>query len=146
MEFKDYLLMPIKTKVANFADKAEKAIAANYNESFGIGNQKIKVYSASNSDNSCVAMLTISGVWMWHDEWWGGRNYEVKCTAEDIFNQFVELIECDDPDNTMECALFHFLFWCETLPGMKEETGELEDYLRTTTLQKNFPMKKYFNK
>ena len=137
MEFKDYLLMPIKIKFANFADKAEKAINAKYKESFGIGNREISVYSEFHSENSCNAVLSIEGVWKWHDEWWGGRNYEVKCTAEDIFNHFVNLIESDYNDNTMECALFSFLFWMETLPDMKDvDMEELIDYLRKSTMRK----------
>ncbi len=141
MEFKDYLLMPIKIKFAEFADKAEKAIKENYKESFGIGNQEIPVYSASNSDNSCEATLTSQGVWKWHDEWWGGRNYEVTCTGENIFENFVKLIENDKIDNTMDNALHHFMRWVTSLPTWKEDdTKELTEYLL------NNSMKKYFSR
>ena len=140
MEFKDYLLMPIKIRFAEFANKAEKAIKENYKEAFGIGNQEISVYSESNSDNSCDATLTSQGLWKWHDEWWSGRNYEVNCTGEDIFSHFVNLIESDYDDNTMECALFDFLFWVRSLPAMKDvDTEELIDYLRKSSMQKHFP-------
>ena len=140
MEFKDYLLMPIKIKFAEFADKAEKAIKEKYKEAFGIGNQEISVYSSSHSENSVNANLTCQGLWKWHDEWWGGRNYEVNCTGEDIFNHFVKLIEDDKLDNTMECALFSFMYWVQDLPAMKDfDTEELIDYLRKMTMKKQFP-------
>lgn len=142
MEFKDYLRMPIKVKFAEFADKAEKAIRENYKEAFGIGNQEIDVYSASDSENSCNAVLTFQGVWKWHDEWWGGRSYEVNCTGEEIFNQFVKLIENDKIDNTMDCALHHFMNWVIALPTWKEDNTEntkiLTEYLLNDSLTKYF--------
>ena len=139
MEFKDYLLMPIKIKFAEFADKAEKAIKANYKASFGIGNQEIQVYSESNSDDCCTATLTFQGLWKYHDEWWGGRNYEITCTGEDIFNNFVKLIENDEIDNTMDCAVHVFMRWVFSLPTWKEDdTKELTEYLLNNSLKKYF--------
>ena len=139
MEFKDYLLMPIKIKIAEFADKAEKAIKENYKESFGIGNQEIQVYSEYNFDDHCTAVLTIKGLWKYHDEWWGGRNYELTCTAEDIFDKFVELMENEEIDNTMDCALHVFLRWVTSLPTWKEDdTEELTKYLLDNSKNKYF--------
>lgn len=139
MEFKDYLLMPIKIKFAKFADKAEKAIKENYKASFGIGNQEIQVYSEYNSDDHCTAILTIQGLWKYHDEWWGGRNYELTCTAEDIFDKFVELMENEEIDNTMDCALHVFLRWVTSLSTWKEDdTEELTKYLLDNSKNKYF--------
>lgn len=140
MEFRDYLLMPIKMKFAEFAEKAEKTIKEKYKESFGIGNQEIQVYSTFCSDCSSVASLTIDGVWKWHDDWCGGRNYEIKCTAEDIFENFVKLIEDDEIDNTMDCALHDFMNWVFNLPTWKEvdNNEEIKEYLLKNSLNKYF--------
>ena len=135
MEFKDYLMLPVMIKIADFADKAEKAIRTHYKKSFGIGNPEITVYSSFHSENSCEATLSITGEWKWHDEWWGGRNYELMCSGEDIFKHFVKLIESAGNDNTMSCALFDFLYWMEKLLEMKDYDIEgLLKYLREISI------------
>ena len=130
MEFKDYLRLPIRVKIAEFADKAEQAIKGNYTHAFGIGVQEISVYTETDSENTSKATLTIEGLWKWHDEWWGGRYFEVNCTGEDIFRHFVELTENNNLDNTTECALYDFKRWVFSLPTFNEtDKEEFQRYL-----------------
>ena len=131
MEYKDYLLMPIKMKIAEFADKAEKAIKENYKNKFGIGESEIKVFKSVRSENTSYATLTFEGKWRWKDEWWGGRKYEVTCKGEEIFNCFVQLVENENVDNTTECALNDFIKWVISIPTWKSEFDikELKGYV-----------------
>ena len=130
MEFEDYLIMPIKIKIAEFADKAEKAIKESYKEAFGIEIKEIEVFKDVRSENTSTAKLTIEGKWRWSDEWWGGRTYEIICNGNYIFNCFVHFME-SEKDNTIECALRDFIKWVISLPAWKAnfDVKELKDYI-----------------
>lgn len=123
--FKDYLRMPAMVTIAEFADKAEKAIMENYSTSFGINNNEISVYSNSHcGEYYCNATLTSQGLWKFNDNWWGGRNYEILCTGEEIFKHFVnqmKMKENKESDNAMDCALREFKSWVKSLPTWKDE-------------------------
>lgn len=142
MEFKDYLHLQILCKFAEFADKAEKGIKQNYKTAFGIGNQEIQVYNVYHSECSTTAMLTSQGVWKWHDTWWGGRNYEVVCNGEEIFENFKKLIESECEDNTHHCAMLDFMRWVQSFSMWSEnevaDMKELEEYITQKSLSKMF--------
>ena len=121
LSYKDLLRMPKMIEFANFANKAEKAIIKNYSSSFGINKEEIPVFTGSGKDGFVnEATLTIKGIWKFrHNFWGGGRDYEVVCTGEEIFNHFMKeqiLKESGEEDYTMECALSAFQSWVENLP------------------------------
>lgn len=138
LTYRDYLLMPILTKIALFADAAEKAIAKHYEKAFGIGKPEIEVYSNSSTDNRCYAMLSIDGVWKWHDEWGGGRNFSLKCTSEEIFKLYETYIKSGYKEPTADSALFDFLYWVKKMPGMDKDVEELLNYLREESLKAQY--------
>ena len=111
--------LPKLMEIAEFAEKAEKAIQSQSFE-FKLGNSEVEVLRG-NDYGECFyeATLTIDGTWNYHDNWWGGRNYSLKCTGEGIFEAFKS--QLDDPDdNTRNCALSCFKDWVKSLPTWEE--------------------------
>ena len=125
LTFKDYLHLGDMQKIAEFADKAEKAIEKHYSTSFGINNNEISVYSDSAFDEYyCSATLTSQGLWKFHDNWWGGRDYEILCKGEEIFKHFSNQMMMEEEgksDDTMDSALREFKSWVKSLPTWKDE-------------------------
>lgn len=120
LTFEDYLHLPELTKIAKFADKAEKAIK-NHSFKFGIGNSEVEVLNGNNyGEYYYSATLSIDGTWKYHDNWWGGRDFQMKCTGEEIFEAFkAQLLETED--NARDCALSEFKRWVESLPTWEED-------------------------
>ena len=78
-------------ELAHEAANAEQLIRKHYNSSFGIGNEKIEVYSTESFDEYYgSATLSINGVWHYHDNWHGGRAWDVDISADGIFVLFKE--------------------------------------------------------
>lgn len=121
LTFEDYLHLPELTKIAKFADKAEKAIKSHRFE-FGIGNSEVEVLRGDNYGECYYsATLSIDCTWTYRDNWWGGRKYTMKCTGEGIFAAFkAQLLE--EEDNTRDCALSEFKRWVESLPTWKGDS------------------------
>ena len=117
--FKDYLRLPSLVKIAEFAEKAEKAIKENYSNSFSFNNKEIPVYSSTLfGEHYCSATLTSRGMWKFHDE--SGHEYEIVCEGEEIFRHFAKqltLKEKGEENEVMDSALREFKSWVRSLPN-----------------------------
>lgn len=78
-------------ELAHEAKEAEELIRKRYENSFGIGNTEIDVYSTDSfGEYYGNATLSINGIWHYHDNWWGGRDWKVEISANGIFTLLKE--------------------------------------------------------
>ena len=105
------------TKLAMEAQEAAKLIKESYNQAFGIGSREIHVYHTDRfGEYYGDAYLTIYGVWKYHDNWWGGRDWAVNCSADGIYKCYRAgyLKEIDSlymiPENERQLAEVTFYF------------------------------------
>jgi len=86
MSAKEVVLISAFSQLAEEAFKAEKIIKEHFDSSFGLGKKEIHVYhTESCGEYYGDAYLTIDGIFKYHDNWWGGRDYEFSCDAEGIY-------------------------------------------------------------
>ena len=102
-------------ELAREAADAEKIISKVFSSSFGIGKDVISVYDySSNNEYYGNATLSINNMWHYHDNWWGGRDWQIECSVEGIFNLFKNayLIQTKQPveqNNQLDdTAAWHF--------------------------------------
>ena len=91
----DLLMFSDLQREAKDAQDAYEVIKRKYANAFGLGTKEIMVYEKVETEYSGVGYLTIDGVFKYHDNWWGGRNWEV-----DVSN----------PDKIFEVFRLHYLF------------------------------------
>ncbi|MBR3280675.1 MAG: hypothetical protein IKI57_02340 [Clostridia bacterium] len=85
----DLLMLNDFQRIAKEAQNAYELIAKKYANSFGIGTKEIEVYERVETEYSGYGVLTIDGVFKYHDNWWGGRDWEIKVSSPDgIFHIF----------------------------------------------------------
>lgn len=91
MRVQDFINLQKFHELAHEAIEAERIIQKAFMESFGIGKEKIEVYhTESFGEYYGDATLSIDGKWHFHDNWWGGRDWEIDVTADGIFELFRE--------------------------------------------------------
>ena len=82
----DLILLNVFSQLADEAIKAEEAILKHFENAFGINKQEIHVYhTESLGEYYGDGYLTINGIFRYHDNWWGGRDYQFSCDAESIY-------------------------------------------------------------
>ena len=69
------------------AEEAEKIIAKKFETGFGPKNRQICVYSTSSfGEYEGHGYYGIDNKFVYRDNWWGGRSFELTCTAEGIYS------------------------------------------------------------
>lgn len=85
----EILLVQVLSELAAEAKAASEKIQKNFANSFGIGTTEIKVFQTSDCDEYYgYGYLSISQVFRYRDNWWGGREYLFKCDTEGIYQMF----------------------------------------------------------
>lgn len=108
MSAKEIVLISTFTKLAEEAFKAEKLIKEHFSSSFGLGKKEIHVYhTESFGEYYGDGYLTIDGVFKYHDNWWGGRDYEFSCDAEGIYQMFRSCYLRNNDLDELETKRFH---------------------------------------
>ena len=104
--------------VAKEAIQAAEIIYKAYSSGFGICQKRIHVYhTEAFGEYEGDAELSNEGIWYYHDNWVGGRNWQVECTAEGIYKCYrAELMRAKD----MKSAL----------PRAEQELAEVAGYFR----------------
>lgn len=91
MRVQDFINLQRFHVLAHEAVEAEKIIRRAYKQFFGLGQQIISVYhTESYAGYYGEATLSIDGKWHYHDNWWGGRDWEINVDADGIFQLFRE--------------------------------------------------------
>ena len=86
MSAQEICLLGIFTDLAKEAIEAEKLIKKHFNSAFGIDKKTVHVYhTESCGEYYGDANLTIDGVFVYSDNWWGGREYRFNCDADSIY-------------------------------------------------------------
>lgn len=100
MSAQEIVLVKMFSELAEEAFRAEKLIKEHFNSSFGLGKKEIHVYhTESFGEYYGDGYLTVDGVFKYQDNWWGGRNYEFLCDAENIYRM---LRSCYLRDNNLD--------------------------------------------
>ena len=113
MSAKEVVLISVFAQLAEEAFKAEKLIKEHFDSAFGLGKKEIHVYhTESFGEYYGDGYLTIDGVFKYHDNWWGGRNYEFSCDAEGIYRMlrscYLKKNQLDDLESErFECQIEH---------------------------------------
>lgn len=127
MSAKEIVLINTFAQLAEEAFEAEKLIKEHFDSAFGLGKKEIKVYhTESFGEYYGDGYLTIDGIFKYHDNWWGGRDYEFSCDAEGIYRM---LRSCYLKKNQLD-ALETERFECqiEYIDGyFREFINELKD-------------------
>ena len=85
MSAQEIILFGALTELAKEAAEAEELIKKHFDCAFGIGKTQIEVYHTESSEYYGDGYLTIDGVFKYHDNWWGGRDYEFRVDADGIY-------------------------------------------------------------
>ena len=86
--------------LAKEAFKASELIKKHFDSAFGIDKKEIHVYhTESFGEYYGDGYLTIDGVFKYHDNWWGGREYQFACDADGIYRM---LRSCYLRENNLE--------------------------------------------
>lgn len=86
MSAQEIVLIKVFAELAEEAFKAEQLIKEHFDSSFGLGKKEIHVYhTESFGEYYGDGHLTIDGVFKYHDNWWGGRDYQFSCDADGIY-------------------------------------------------------------
>lgn len=89
MSAQEIVLVKVFSDMAQEAFKAAELIKKHFNSAFGIDNKKIHVYhTESFGEYYGDGYLTIDGIFKYHDNWWGGRDYQFSCDADGIYRMF----------------------------------------------------------
>lgn len=77
-------------KLADEAAEAEKAIKERYKTAtFALNQQEIQVYMVSSfGEYEGEGYLSVNGRFRYHDNWWGGREWEIYLNEEQIYKVF----------------------------------------------------------
>ena len=82
----ELVLIDTLKELAKEAIEASKLIEEKFNSSFGIKQKEIHVYhTESFGEYYGDGFLTIDGIFKYHDNWWGGRDYSFSCDTSDIY-------------------------------------------------------------
>jgi len=89
MSPRDLMLLSDFAKLAEEATKAEATISEHFATAFGVGKQEIHVYhTEAHGEYYGDGYLHIDGTFRYSDNWWGGREWKVRCTADGIFKVY----------------------------------------------------------
>lgn len=96
----EIVLISVFADLAKEAFKASELIKKHFDSAFGIGKKEIHVYhTESFGEYYGDGYLTIDGVFKYHDNWWGGRDYQFACDADGIYRM---LRSCYLRENNLE--------------------------------------------
>ena len=86
MTAQELTLLDDFTKLAKEALEAAELINKHFNSAFGISKREIEVYrTESFGEYYGYGYLSIDGIFRYHDNWWGGREYAFSCDSDGIF-------------------------------------------------------------
>lgn len=86
---RELMLLNKLTRLAEESTEASEAIHRNFRNSFSLNTKRIHVYhTESCGEYYGDGYLTIDGVFEYCDNWWGGRSWEVPCSADEIYQVF----------------------------------------------------------
>lgn len=86
MSAQDFINLAKFLEIAKEAEEAENVIKKAFSSSFSIDSKEIEVYSVSQcGEYYGEATLSIDRIWHYQDNWWGGREWDVSCTIDGIF-------------------------------------------------------------
>ena len=106
------------TKLAEEASHAVEVINANFSNAFGIGKKEIHVFSTEScGEYYGDGYLTIDGIFKYHDNWWGGRDWSVTCTPDGIYKMLRANLLCDTNRGNL-------------IPPEERELGDVAHYFR----------------
>jgi len=84
------------SKLAEQATHAVEVINQNFSNSFGIGKKEIHVFHTESCDEYYGdGYLTIDGIFRFHDNWWGGRDWSIACTPDGIYKMLRAELLCN---------------------------------------------------
>ena len=87
MSAQELVLVRTFVELAEEAIEASKAIAEHFESAFGINKKEIHVYhTESFGEYYGDGYLTIDGIFKYHDNWWGGRDYQFMCNPDGIYH------------------------------------------------------------
>ena len=131
MSAQELILVKVFAELAEEAFKAEKLIKEHFDSAFGIGKKEIHVYhTESFGEYSGDGYLTIDGVFKYHDNWWGGRDYEFSCDAEGIYRMlrscYLRENKLDALENEkFECQIDHINgYFCEFIEKLTKDSND----------------------
>lgn len=93
----ELVLIDTLKKLAKEAIEASKLITEKFNSSFGIKKKEIHIFHTESFGKYYIfntesfgqyygdAFLTIDGIFKYHDNWWGGRDYSFSCDTSGIY-------------------------------------------------------------
>ena len=85
----DFMMFEDFGRLAKEAQDAYNLISRAYTDCFGLGKKEIKVITRMDSEYDGYGYLTVDGMFKYHDNWWGGRDWTVDCSGPDgIFKVF----------------------------------------------------------
>ena len=106
------------TALAEEAVHAAEVVKENFGNAFGIGKKEIHVFSfESCGEYYGDGYLTIDGIFKYHDNWLGGRNWSVSCTPDEIYKMFRSDLLCTTCRSSM-------------IPLEERELEEVAQYFR----------------
>jgi len=96
MSVNELTLMSELTKLAEQATHAAEVINKNFSNTFGIGKKEVHVFHTENcGEYYGDGYLSIDGIFKYHDNWWGGRDWSVTCTPDGIYKMLRAELLCD---------------------------------------------------
>lgn len=102
MTAKELIELEQLQKLAHEATDAYNLITTTFSSSFGVNQTSISVYDISDHDEYYgYAHLTSDGKWIYHDNWWGGRDGIIDCrNAETIYaklrDDYLKIQSCNN--------------------------------------------------
>lgn len=86
MSAKEIVLINVFANLAQEAIEASELIQKHFANAFGINKSEIQVYhTESCGEYYGDGYLNINGIFSYHDNWWGGRDYKFSCDADGIY-------------------------------------------------------------
>ena len=79
----DFMLFEAFGRLAKEADDAFDIITDAYTDCFGLGKKEVRVFTRTDTDYDGVGYLTVEGMFKYHDNWWGGRDWTIDCSNPD---------------------------------------------------------------
>ena len=106
MRVDDFVKLQSFHDLAHEALEAEKIVKKVFLNAFP-GDKPIEVYHyESFSEYYAYATLSKDGLWQYHDNWWGGRHWEVECTANGIYELFRDAYIGNTDERASEKCIF----------------------------------------
>ena len=89
MSAQELIMIEKLVELSKEAIEASNLIKEQFKNSFGIENKEIHVFSTESfGEYYGDGYLTVDGIFKYHDNWWGGRDYSFSIAPDDIYHMF----------------------------------------------------------